>query len=375
MADTNKTYKCPSCGGELQWSPTAQKMVCPYCGSEFELSVFEKTEEAIQEQLQNNTYAKGEDGAEMDYGAADATDESNIDPHDLRVYKCSVCGAEVVTDKTTVATSCAFCGSPVVLTEQLDTQFRPKWIVPFAIEQSKLRELYMNYVKSRPFTPGSFFTDAHLEKLKGVYVPFWMYDLDMQGHLSATGERLSSYSDSRYFYTVHRVYDIERGGTLSLRNIPVDSSSRTPDDAMDSIEPFDLSQIKPFKTAYMAGFLAERYDEDPEDCKERALNRAKQTVENELRSTIGGYSGLQILGENIVERRESRELNRVNYALLPVYMLNAKYKGKDYLFAMNGQTGVSVGDVPISTGKAIGFFGIAFGILWVIFSLLAIFLF
>ena len=340
----NKTFKCPSCGARIVWAPSAQKMKCPYCESEFSLDAFEAQEQAIQQDLNQDSYQTGETAGM--YGAQSATDDSNIDPNDLRVYRCGTCGAEVVTDRTTVATSCAFCGNPVMLTEQLDTNFRPKWIIPFKVDQKQVKQIYLDYLKSRPFTPRSFTTDAHISKIKAIYIPFWMYDLTMQGYIQATGEHTSTFADPRFIYTRHQVYNIERGGTVNMRHIPVDGSSKTPDDAMDSIEPFDYKDLVPFRMAYLSGFMAERYDQDENYCLRRAEVRARSTMQRMLRDTISGYGALSYKSSDFGVRTSF-----VEYGLLPVYMLFTKYQGTDYFFAMNGQTGKAVGDVPTSGAR------------------------
>ena len=366
----NRVYRCPACGGELEWSPSAQKLRCPYCGSEFDLSEFDRKEEGIGQELDSDDYEKGEDaGAAGHTSTSDATDDSAVNPQDLRVYRCRNCGAEIITDKTTMATSCAFCNSPVVLTEQLDTEFRPKWILPFRIERKRVEQIYLDYVKSRPFTPKEFTSRAQIEKIKGIYIPFWMYHMDLSGSLDATGETVMTTSDRDYVYTHHKVFHIVRNGIVNIDKLPVDASSKTPNDAMDSIEPFDYNDLKPFRMSYMAGFLAERYDEDMQQCRDRAMVRARNTVEQKLASTISGYSSLHVTSTNI-EPLPGKPV-RAEYAMLPVYLLFTKYLGRDYLFAVNGQTGKAIGNVPVSKTRAALFCAPLFGILFVLFSAIA----
>ncbi len=362
----NRVYRCPNCGGELEWSPSAQKLRCPYCGSEFDLSAFDQKEEGIGQELDTDSYEKGEDAEYA--SAADATDDSAVNPQDLRVYRCRNCGAEIITDKTTMATSCAFCNSPVVLTEQLDTDFRPKWILPFRIERKQVEKIYLDYVKSRPFTPAEFTSRAQIEKIKGIYIPFWIYHMELRGALDATGEMVTTTSDRDYVYTHHRVFHIVRDGEVSIDKLPVDASSKTPNDAMDSIEPFEYKYLQPFRMSYMAGFLAERYDEDMDQCMNRAMLRARNTVEQKLAATISGYSSLHVTNRTIDLLPGTRA--QADYAMLPVYLLFTKYHGKDYLFAVNGQTGKAVGNVPISKKRAALFCAPLFGILFAILSVL-----
>jgi hypothetical protein len=251
-----------------------------------------------------------------------------------------------------------------VLTEQMDTKFKPKYIIPFRIDRENIKGYYKRYLQSRPFTPGELKSRATIDKIKAVYVPFWLYHMDLDGELVVRGERTSTHSDSNYVYTTHRIYDVYRSGSLKLENLPVDASSKTPDDAMDSIEPFDYSQMVPFRMAYMAGFLAERYDQDQDFCHRRAGFRANNTMEKSLKDTISGYTSTTVMKRNI------REKNPVSadYALLPVYLLSTSYGGKNILYAINGQTGKIVGNVPIAKWKA----GLTGGIFFLISLVLSL---
>ena len=386
----NTTYTCPVCGGTLEWSPMIRKLKCPYCDSEFDPEAFEQQEQQAKEELEQQTYQHGMSAEET--GSTQATDDTGVRPEDLRVYQCKTCGAEIVTDQTTMATACAFCGNPVVLTQQMDTTFRPKWIIPFRIDRRQVKDLYLKYIKSRPFTPASFFTEDHIEKIKGIYVPFWLYNVLMEGYLSANCERTSTVADARFIHTTHEVYHVERAGTMRLNRIPADASSKTPDEAMDSIEPFDLKDLTPFRMPYMAGYLAERYDEDANQCYRRAAVRARNTMERAMRGEVGGYNSVQMerlqIGERTIGARNvasSRTRSAdgsvtitdadAEYALMPVYLLYTKYGGKDYLFAMNGQTGKAVGDVPVDSKKAGLFFLtrflVTYGIIGVLFWLIS----
>ena len=60
--------------------------------------------------------------------------------------------------------------------------------------------------------------------------------------------------------------------------------------------------------------------------------------------------------------------------MLPVWMVNVKYKDKMYIFAMNGQTGEFIGNIPLDVGKAFLYFFIIFASVFafvIILSLIA----
>ena len=142
-----------------------------------------------------------------------------------------------------------------------------------------------------------------------------------------------------------------RSGKLAFEKVPVDASTQMPDDYMDFIEPFDYSELKPFSTAYLPGFLADKYDVSAEDCFERADTRCKGSFVKALAATATGYT-------SCTESVSDIHLNRgkVHYTLMPVWLLNTKWNGEDFLFAMNGQTGKLVGKLPISMKRVLGLY-------------------
>ena len=153
---------------------------------------------------------------------------------------------------------------------------------------------------------------------------------------------------------------------MSFDKIPADASSKMPDAHMDAIEPFDYSELKPFSNAYLPGFLADKYDVKPEDCYARVDLRAQNTAEELIVGTVSGYSSCTPESRQISVRR-----TRTSYALLPVWLLATKYDGKNYLFAMNGQTGKLIGDLPVSKGKMLAWFaGIALPLMALLTALL-----
>lgn len=353
----NKIFRCKVCGGHAKWNPEVQKVKCEFCDEEFELSDFEDQEE-------NDDYQVGRKATEEGYTQA-TDDSSNISQEDLRVYKCTYCGAEIVTDKTTAATTCVFCNNPVVIKEQLAAEFKPQYVIPFKINPNDVKDIYLKYIK-KPFTPNLFLSAEHIKKIKGVYIPFWLYSIDVDGNILAEGDITRRYSNSKYNFTEHKIYDIRRGGSFKYEKIPVDASTKTPNDAMDSIEPFDFLDLKPFQMAYLSGFLAERYDDEKEDCYKRAESRAKETTTNLLMDSISGYSSVSLKSKSLDVKNSQAE-----YAMLPTYLLFCKYEGKDYLFALNGQTGKACGNIPIDKKKVIKYLLTRFSAIFVILSVIS----
>ena len=179
-----------------------------------------------------------------------------------------------------------------------------------------------------------------------------MFDGRAEGVVDYEGCITHVYDSGDEEVTETEHYDVRRGGSIAFEKVPVDASSKMPDDHMDSIEPYDYADLKPFSTAYLPGFLADKYDVSVADSHDRADSRCAASLEAALRRTAEQYDTCTPLRQDIQLKR-----GKVHYALLPVWMLHTKWNGKDFLFAMNGQTGKLVGDLPTDMGKFWAIFG------------------
>lgn len=352
-------YKCPCCGGAIAFDSNIQKMKCPYCDTEFEMESLL----AYDEDLKN----EGSDKLEWhtDAGSAWTADEANA----LRSYVCHSCGGEIIADENTAASECPYCGNPVVMMEQLKGSLKPDYVIPFKLDKNAAKEGLRNHLKGKFLLPKVFKNENHLDEVKGIYVPFWLFDADADADIRYKATRTRVWSDSNYNYTETSYFSIYRAGGIGFDHIPVDGSSNMPDDLMESIEPYDFSQAVPFQTAYLAGYLADKYDVDAEHSVDRANQRAKSSTEEEFRKTVSGYATVT------PEASSVRLKNGVTkYALYPVWLLNTTYKGEKYTFAMNGQTGKFVGNLPTDKGKfwrfqlllTAGIGALIYGITWLI---------
>ncbi len=189
--------------------------------------------------------------------------------------------------------------------------------------------------------------DLRIDEIKGVYVPFWLFDSDADAQLRFTATRTRSWSDNKYDYTETNYYSVRRDGTLGFDTVPVDGSSKIEDDLMESIEPFAMQDSIPFQTAYLAGYVADKYDVSAEESIERANKRIRRSTEETFQQTVTGYDSVKVENSSI-----QLHGGKAKYALFPVWLLSTSWRGENYLFAMNGQTGRFVGDLPVDKGAA-----------------------
>ena len=291
-------YKCPCCGGAIAFDSKIQKMKCPYCDTEFEMDALK----GYDAELQNEQT----DDMEWDTSAGSEWQEGETDG--LRTYVCKSCGGEIVGDANMAATSCPFCDNPIV----------------------------------------KIFKDQnHIDEIKGIYVPFWLFDTNVDATVRYRATKVRMWSDSDYDYTETSHFMVHRGGSIGFENVPVDGSTKMADDLMESIEPFNISGAVDFQTAYLAGYLADKYDVTAEQSIERANKRVKHSTEEAFAETVKGYATVTTDNSSVQFHG-----GKAKYALYPVWLLNTTWNGNKYTFAMNGQTGKFVGDLPVDKGAA-----------------------
>ena len=339
-------YKCPSCTGPLHFVGASGKLECDYCGSTYDVAEIEALYADKNEQAAAAQQAAEANAAETAWDTSGMSGDWGAEGADMKAYSCPSCGAELICDASTAATSCPYCGNPTVVPGQFSGALKPEFVIPFKLSKEDAVKTLKNHYKGKPFLPKSFTSENHVQEIKGVYVPFWLFDGMAEGsaHYEATRSHTHRMGDEEITQTEH--YDIFRAGSIAFEKIPVDASSKMPDDHMDSIEPYDYKELKPFSTAYLPGFLADRFDISAEQSSQRADERCENTLDAALQETVTGYESCMRMGGSTRLLR-----GKVHYAMMPVWMLNTKWKGKDYLFAMNGQTGKLVGDLPMSWGK------------------------
>ena len=395
MAETTN-YQCPNCGGQLAFVGESGMLHCEFCESDFTPAQVEAI--YAERQAKADARAAKEQGTQPQPQAAHvsaaeaSTDEArrvhvhrstatdpvqaylensrwdDDDVENMRAYNCSSCGAQLMVDQVTAVTSCPYCGNNAVLPGQLSDVLKPDYVIPFKLGKKDAIKALKNYYGGKKYLPDSFTEGNHLEEIQGVYVPFWLYSGKADGDVTFNGEIITTWSDSENAYTQTDHYLLRRAGSMDFWRIPVDGSTRMPDTHMDAIEPFDYSDLVDFSVAYLPGYVTDRYDLDVQECDGRARARVESTATSALQNTVTGYSGVSVNSSSV-----EVGWGNVAYALLPVWMLHTKWNGQDFLFAMNGQTGKLIGDLPIDNGKVTKHFIMIFIPLAVIIALVIIF--
>ncbi len=359
-------YKCPNCGADMAYDTASGMLRCGSCGRTDQIEQMAgvknlpKDATVAYEKDTEDAAAEAE-AFEQDYADASDSDEpsrhATFRGNEATEYHCKNCGAVLITDPQTTATNCSFCGAGVVLSDRLSGSLAPAKVIPFTISKQQAQEAFKKWCRKGLLTPSDFMKADRIKNITGLYVPFWLYDLNGRGEAEATCTRVRTYTRGDWIYTETKYYHVYRKVDLNYLRIPCDASGKMDDAMMDKLEPYLYTDLKDFQMPYLAGYIAEKYDFDDEALLPRIKERARGYVDNYIRNTIHGYTTVSFHRKDINIRKK-----KADYTLLPVWMVCYDYRQAEHNFAMNGQTGKIVGKPPLSKAKiAAWFFGISGG--------------
>ncbi|MBE6825542.1 MAG: hypothetical protein E7511_01485 [Ruminococcus sp.] len=331
-----KEFECPCCGGKIEFDSASQQMQCPYCDSTFDMAAMQDLEEDIQ--TQNDTSIEWADSAGSEWGEGEQ--------QGMSVYRCQSCGGEIVAEETLGASACPYCDNPIVMTGKFAGDLRPDVVIPFKLDKEAAKAALSKHLKGKVLLPKAFKDENHIDEVKGVYVPFWLFDAKAQGRVRFKGQKVRRWEDARYEYKETSYYSLVREGRMAFEHVPVDGSSKMDDELMESVEPYHYSDTVDFKTAYLSGYLADKYDVTAEQSEARANERITNSMVQSLKDTTDGFQNV-----TVDSKRISLESGKAQYALYPVWLLNTTWNDQKFTFAMNGQTGKFVGNLPMDKGK------------------------
>lgn len=379
------THKCPNCDGPLVFDPKDQKFHCDYCLSiytEYEVTSYEEKQRTARlddttttsnethsytAEQQKDTMSKADETIFKEATGTDTATEDTLEGA-MELFLCPSCGAEIVTDATTAATYCYYCHNPVVLSGRLSGEFAPESVLPFAIEKEEAIEKFLSWTKKKWFVPKNFFDKQQIEKLTGVYFPYWVVDAKITGELQAMGTSIRIWRIGDIEYTETKQYDVTRAGKLSFKELIKNALSKNVQQKMvEGVQPFLLDKAIPFKSQYLAGFQAEKRDIEYTELTDAVQDELKNYAQSLLQDTASGYTTLSKVRSSVSIQDENN-----HYMLLPVWLVTYRsneHSKKVYYYAMNGQTAKVSGILPVSY-KRLGLF--TFGVFAIILVLFLI---
>lgn len=328
-------YTCPCCGAPLAFSGASGKLECAACGNSYdtdaiEALVVENEEGGVQFDLPGETF---------DAADADA----------MGAYICKNCGAELMTDGTTTATECPYCGSPTILPDRIEGGVKPEKVVPFTVSKEQAQKQFADYFKGKRLLPNVFLNSRNrIAEIRKLFVPYWLFDCSAYGSIVYDAEKVHTRREGDWEITRTEHFIVRRKGGMAFENIPVDGSVKLDNRITESLEPYDLSAAVPFSPSVLAGAMADHADVNAPECEGRAVERVENSMSQALRATVNGYSHVQERSRNI--RTEGGKITPV---LMPVWLITTEKEGKTYTFAINGQTGKLTCNVPADKKKSL----------------------
>lgn len=332
-------YSCPCCGAPLAFSGASGKLECASCGNGYGVDAIEALHST-------------EDGGGVRFALPDETFQPG-DAGQMFAVICKNCGAELMTERTTTATQCPYCGSPTVLPARLEGGVKPELAIPFTVTKEQAQQAFEDYFKGKRLLPNVFLnTRNRIAEMRRLYVPYWLFDCDAQASIVYDAEKKDTERSGDWEITRTQHYIVRREGSMRFENIPVDGSEKLDNRITESIEPFDLSAAVAFSPAVLAGALADHADVNASACEGRAVERVENSISERLRETVDGYASVTERSKNI------RAVGgRVRPVLMPVWLMTTEKEGKTYTFAINGQTGKLTCDVPADGKKSFAWGG------------------
>lgn len=338
-APTEHRFPCDTCGSDLRFDPSEHHLTCDHCGNTQEIEGTVRFSGGIKE---------------LDFQSAVRNQLPEAEIEETRVISCPNCAAQTEFDSDTHAAECPFCATPVVTDTGVHRHIKPRGLLPFALEESEARTALTSWLGSLWFAPNGLKEYARKgRKMNGIYVPYWTFDADTKS--SYNGQRGTDYYETRTVMRDGKRQQVKvrktRWRAVSGRvarffdDVLVLASRSLPKKYTDGLEPWDLSELEPYKPEYLAGFRAEGYQIELADGFTEARAYMDRMILRDVKYDIGGD-----------RQRVSNVDTKISdvtfkHVLLPVWLAAYKYRGRTFRFVVNGRTGRVQGERPYSAIK------------------------
>lgn len=349
-------FPCPSCGADMAFTPETQSLQCAYCS--FTLDIQAETTAIKEHDLE-----AGEKLCSTDWGK------------ETRVVQCNTCGAQTVLDKDMVARPCSFCGSAHVVKQEVLPGIKPESVVPFKVPEAKAKQAFKRWMAARFFAPSDLLSKHQVDRILGVYIPYWTYDAET--HSAYTAERGVHYWVTEH-YTAHengkavtrtrqvrrtRWYPVSGTHGEFFDDVLVHASDRLDKVLGGQVGRFDLKGLVNYRPEYLSGFVAEKYSIALKPGWERGKERIREGLTRSITRKIGGDE------VRFLKFRTSYDRMTYKHILLPLWVSAYHYKGKLYQFIVNGQSGEVHGDAPVSPYKVAGAVALGLFVVWILYMM------
>jgi ribosomal protein S27E len=341
MADeviARKKFSCPSCGGEAQWNPQKQALVCAYCGTVSPAQLDTATGEVQEHDLVS--------------ALRQIPDELRGWQAEKVSVKCQSCQAISVFDASKASQRCEFCGSTALIPfEQTKAPIKPESLLPLKISESQVRDKIREWYGNRWFAPNSLGSQALTDTVKGMYLPYWTFDAQVDAQWTAE-------SGYHYYETEHytdgdgkeQSRQVQRtrwefsAGALShfFDDELVPASIGVPGELLRKIEPFPTQELVPYAPGFLSGWVVEQYQIDLVAAAQNAREQMERETTQMCAREVPGdtYRNLQV--------DSSFSGQTFKHILVPVWLLTYNFGTQNYQVIVNGYTGAIAGKHPLS---------------------------
>ena len=334
-------HACAACGAQAEWNPARGTLVCAFCGTEAPFTVDPETGAFVEHDLVK---------ALREIPSADRGWLA-----EKRTVQCQSCKAVSVFDTARTGQNCDFCGSPALLDYlEIKAPIRPQGVLPFKVDQGAVREQMRQWFRGRWLAPSNLGDKALVDRVHGVYVPYWTFDAHVvcpwqaeAGHYYYTSETLPRQPGQNADAPgAARPLGTGLGrdpALLRRRADPRDAGLRH--DLLKQIEPFATAELVPYDTAFLSGFVVEHYQIVLVDAAARSQDAMADQLRSMASALVPGDTQRNLRIQPVFSGRTFKHI------LVPVWVLAFTFRAKIYQVLVNGHSGTMAGDYPLSRWK------------------------
>ena len=315
---------CQSCAGQCIYDPGQQDLLCQSCGTLWPLAT------------EHDHLAAEEFPFDPDL----PRDEAPIHLGD-HVHSCETCGGQVIFVGSALSENCPYCNGSVVLAIE-DKAFETMALVPFRTDRDHAQKQIVAWIDRRIAAPKDLQDFTSRGRIAGIYAPFWTFD---------SREAIEYWAS----YTVgsgdKRRRKRKTGRmTVDFNDMLVPASPHVTSLIRDGIlHDFDPSQLRPFRSGYLAGFAAERHHLTVTEGLQANAQDKDLLIRNRIVADVGK--------PNATIERYKTDTTGIHYRriLLPVWILHYSYSGVAKKVVVSGIDGRTFGERPFSRWKLAGY--------------------
>lgn len=332
--------KCEGCGANVTYKPGTEGLTCEYCQHFMPFEV--KAAETAHEELDLEAY--------LESATADTETVS------MRVVDCTACGASTELGEHQQSSACPFCDTPLVVAQaHTEKLIKARGLLPFHIEKSAASQACKQWLSKLWFAPNALKKQTtQLNKLRGLYLPFWTYDCATVSHY--VGQRGDHYWETHTVTNADGKTEQRRerktrwryvSGSIdhAFDDVLVPATQSLPQQQLDKLEPWDLHNLVDYQDEYLNGYTTETYQIDLKQGYQKAKKKMDEALRQFIERDIGG-------DEQRIHSVDTRFYEATfKHILLPVWVTAYRFKQKLYQVIINARTGEVIAERPWSIAK------------------------